>query len=480
MDRYRNKGKGVSEQMASKEKSIVSMTDMTQGNPYKLILMFSIPLLVGNIFQQLYNMVDSIVVGNFVGDKALAAVGTGFPIIFLMSSLFMGIGTGATVMVSQFYGARDLKRVNDTINTIYTAMIIGVVPLTILGVLLSEPLLRLIRVPDDGTLEMAKIYMIVILIGIIGNLGFNINSGILQGLGDSRTSLIFLLIAAIINTVLDLVFVIVFHWGVMGVALATIIAQVFSWVFGVWFINRRYCEIHIKLLGFHFDKALFKQAMKLGVPSGIQQALFSVGVLVMQSLVNSYGSAFMAGFNGANKIDTFAFMPIQSFTNAVTTYAGQNIGAGNHERVRKGLQAGMILSVGTSILMCLLVYPTSAFMMRMFSQNQEVINAGVAYLHELMPFYALLAISFCFNSVMRGAGEMIVPMISTLFALWLVRVPTAYLLAHFFGGEMMYYSYAIGWVVGIIVSGGYYATGRWKNKSVVKKMDLQETASQSD
>ena len=454
------------------------MTDMTYGNPYKLIFLFSVPLLIGNIFQQLYNMVDSIVVGNFVGEKALAAVGTGFPIIFLMSSLFIGISTGATVMVSQFYGARDIKRVNDTVNTIYTAMIIGVIPLSLLGVFLSEPLLRLIQVPDDGTLEMAKIYMIVIFIGIVGNLGFNINSGILQGLGDSRTSLIFLLIAAIINTVLDLVFVLVFHWDVMGVALATIIAQIFSWVFGIWFINRRYSEIHIRLFGFHFDKALFKQAMKLGIPSGIQQALFSVGSLVMQSLVNSFGSAFMAGFNGANKIDTFAFMPIQSFTNAVTTYTGQNIGAGNHERVRKGLRAGMALSVGTSILMCILVYPLSAFMMRMFSQNQEVIDAGVAYLHELMPFYALLAISFCFNSVMRGAGEMIVPMISSLFALWLVRVPSAYLLAHFFGGEMIYYSYVIGWVVGILISGLYYATGRWKNKSIVKKM--QQQASSSD
>ena len=464
--------------MSEKRKEVVSMTDMTYGNPYKLIFLFSVPLLIGNIFQQLYNMVDSIVVGNFVGEKALAAVGTGFPIIFLMSSLFIGISTGATVMVSQFYGARDIKRVNDTVNTIYTAMIIGVIPLSLLGVFLSEPLLRLIQVPDDGTLEMAKIYMIVIFIGIVGNLGFNINSGILQGLGDSRTSLIFLLIAAIINTVLDLVFVLVFHWDVMGVALATIIAQIFSWVFGIWFINRRYSEIHIRLFGFHFDKALFKQAMKLGIPSGIQQALFSVGSLVIQSLVNSFGSAFMAGFNGANKIDTFAFMPIQSFTNAVTTYTGQNIGAGNHERVRKGLRAGMALSVGTSILMCILVYPLSAFMMRMFSQNQEVIDAGVAYLHELMPFYALLAISFCFNSVMRGAGEMIVPMISSLFALWLVRVPSAYLLAHFFGGEMIYYSYAIGWVVGILISGLYYATGRWKNKSIVKKM--QQQASSSD
>lgn len=165
--------------------------DMTEGNAYRLIISFTLPLLLGNVFQQLYNMVDSIVVGNVIGDQALAAVGTGFPVIFMLSSLFMGIGTGATIMIAQFYGARDLEKVNQTVNTIYTALIIGIIPLSLIGIFLSEPLLRLMQVPDDGTLAMAKTYMIIIFIGIIGNLGFNINSGILQGLGDSRTSLLF-------------------------------------------------------------------------------------------------------------------------------------------------------------------------------------------------------------------------------------------------------------------------------------------------
>ena len=191
--------------------------DMTSGNPYKLILIFSLPLLVGNIFQQLYNMVDSIVVGNVVGEKALAAVSTGFPIIFGLSSLFMGIGMGATVMISQFYGAKDLESIRHTVNTMYTALIVASIPLTIVGVLLSDPLLRLMQVPDDGTLEMARTYMIVIFIGIIGNLGFNLNAGILQGFGDSRTSLLFLLIATIINIVLDLLFAAAMGMGVFGV-----------------------------------------------------------------------------------------------------------------------------------------------------------------------------------------------------------------------------------------------------------------------
>lgn len=451
-----------------KEKSVISTTDMTNGSPYRLILLFSVPLLIGNVFQQLYNMVDSIVVGNFIGEKALAAVGTGFPIIFLLSSLFMGIGIGATIMISQFFGARDLDKVNETVNTIYTGLLVGIIPLSLIGVFASEPLLKLIQTPDDGTLEMAKIYMIVVFIGMVGNLGFNINSGILQGLGDSRTSLLFLLIACVINIILDLVFTIVFGMGVMGVALATIIAQAASWIFGIFFINRHYSFIQIKIGGFFFDKKLFAQAMKLGIPSGIQQALFSVGIMVMQSLVNSFGSSFMAGFNGANKIDTFAFMPIQSFATAVTTYTGQNIGAGNMHRVKEGTKSAMILSVVTSIVMCILVYPTSALMMRMFSQNQAVIDAGVAYLHDVLPFYMLLAIGFMFNSVMRGAGEMVIPMISSIISLWLARVPAAYLLAKYFGGEAMFYSYAVGWTFGILISGGYYFTGKWKNKGIVQ------------
>ena len=204
------------------KKSLSGVTDMTLGSPYKLIFAFSIPLLIGNIFEQLYNMVDSIVVGNFIGEKALAAVGTAFPIIFMMSSLFMGVGIGATIMISQFYGAKDIENIQNTVNTIYSAMMIGTVPLSLIGVFCSDPLLRIIKVPNDGTFEMAKIYLIVIFIGLIGNFGFNINAGILQGLGDSRTSLLFLMVATVMNIVLDFVFTLVFGWGVFGVAFRNI------------------------------------------------------------------------------------------------------------------------------------------------------------------------------------------------------------------------------------------------------------------
>ncbi len=455
-----------------------SMMDMTAGSPYRLIVLFSLPLLVGNVFQQLYNMVDSIVVGNWIGEKALAAVGTGFPIIFMMSSLFMGIGMGATVMISQFYGAKDFERLRNTISTIYKAMLIGAIPLTLIGVFTSEPLLRLMQVPDDGTLEMAKVYMIVVFAGMIGNLGFNINAGILQGFGDSRTSLLFLLIACIINIALDLLFTIVLGLGVMGVALATVIGQISSWLFGIWFINRRYRDlVHISLRGMRFDQTLFWQAIRLGIPSGIQQALFSIGIMFMQSLVNSYGSAFMAGFNGANKIDTFAFMPIQSFATAITTYTGQNVGAGNQHRVREGVRAGLILSVATCLAVGALLYPLSGLMMRMFSQSQPVIDAGVSYLHSVLPFYMLLAAFFIYSSVLRGAGEMIVPMIASFVSLWLARIPAAYLIAEIWGRDYIFFSYAAGWLPGVLAAGIYYYTGRWKKKSLARRAETSPDVS---
>ena len=309
-------------------------TDMTTGNPYKLIILFSIPLLIGNVFQQLYNMVDSIVVGNFIGEKALAAVGTGFPIIFMLSSLFMGIGSGATVMIAQFYGARDIEKVNQTVGTIYSAMLVGIVPLSLLGIVTTRPLLKLIQVPDDGTLDMAVLYMIVIYVGLIGSIGFNINYGILQGLGDSRSSLIFPpdchhrqhRAGPAVYPGLPLGSV----WGGAGYDHRSAMLLALRRVAHQQAL--RFCFISVCAASF-FDKKLFREAMRLGIPAGIQQALFSVGMMLMQSLVNGYGSAFMAGFNGANKLDTFAFMPIQSFTTAMTTYTGQK-----HRRLRP--QAG--------------------------------------------------------------------------------------------------------------------------------------------
>lgn len=437
---------------------------MTEGSPIKLIFTFAVPMLIGNLFQQLYNMVDSIVVGNYVGKTALAAVGTGFPIIFFIVSIFIGISVGSTILISQYYGANDIENVTRTSRTIYTAMIIGSIPLTLIGIIFCGPILKLMNVPAD-TFPMARQYMVIVFAGLIGSLGFNINAGILQGLGDSKSSLLFLAIACIINVILDLLLVLIIPWGVEGVALATIIAQFLSWGFGIIYMRRKHEFLRFTILKFKFDKDIFIKILKLGIPSSIQQALFSVGIMSLQSLVNSYGSDFMAGFNAANKIDTFAFMPIQSFANAATTFVGQNVGAKRFDRVHKGTVSTIILSIIFSIVLGAIILPLGPSMLKLFNPEPNVVESGMVYLKTVVPFFILLSLVFTLSGVMRGAGESIIPMIGSIISLWVGRVPAAYLLAKYAGRDYIFYSYAIGWFLWFLVAVPYYISGRWKSKS---------------
>lgn len=348
--------------------------DMTQGSPTRLIVLFSLPLLAGNVLQQLYNMVDSVVVGNYVGSSALTAVGAGFSIMFLISSLFLGFSMGATIMIAQYVGAGDQGAVGRTVDTIYSALLVIIVPLTLLGVLASGPLLTLIRVPQEAY-EQARTYCMVVLGGIIGTLGYNMNSGIMRGLGDSRTPLIFLFIACVINIVLDLVFVLVFSWGVFGVALATILAQICSWVFGIFYINRKYPFLHIRLFRMRLDRRLLGQVIRLGIPSAIQECQFAVGILIMQALINGFGNDFAAGFTAANKIDTFAFMPIESFSIAATTYVGQNMGAGRLDRVQTGTRRALVLGTLVCLAMSAVVLPLRRPLLMLFNREPGVVAA---------------------------------------------------------------------------------------------------------
>ena len=452
--------------MSDIERQSRGAMDMTHGSPTRRILLFSLPLLVGNIFQQLYNMVDSVVVGQFVGSSALTAVSTGFPIIYLLSSLFIGFSMGATIMIAQYIGAGDRETAGRTVDTIYSALLAVIVPLTVLGVVVSGPLLTLIRVPAEAY-DQARIYCMVVLGGIIGSLGYNLNAGILQGLGDSKTPLIFLAVACGINVALDLLFVLAFHWDVFGVALATIIAQFSSWVFGIFFINRKYPFIHIRFFQMKLDRRLLRQVVRLGIPSAIQECQFSVGILIMQALINGFGNSFAAGFGAANKIDTFAFMPIQSFSTATTTYVGQNIGAEQLDRVQKGARRALALGTLVCIAITAVVIPLRRPLLMLFNTEPDVVAAGEAYLLRVLTMMFILAMMFIFNAVLRGAGATTVPMVSSILSLWVVRVPAAYLLAHFLGPEELYWAYPIGWAVGLAISAAAYLRGRWRGKAVV-------------
>ena len=437
-----------------------AVRNMTEGSPAAHIFAFALPLLAGSFLQQFYNMVDSWVVGNFVGDGALAAVGVGAPVIFLFSSLFMGVSNGGTVVIAQFFGANKPDRVRDAIDTVYTAFVCGAVPLSIIAVLLVKPLLFALRVEDAAYAE-AFTYLMVVCAGLVGTIGYNLNSGILRGLGNSQTTLLFLAISTVLNIVLDLAFVLVFHWGVFGAALATILAQAASWLFGLSYINRAYPDYAIRPFCFRFERELFREIMRIGLPSGLHMSLVALGSMVVMSKINSFGEEYTAAYNVGSKLDSMAFLPIQSLASAVVAYVGQNMGAKKMDRVRKGVRITLVSSVAWAICMLVLI-PLGPTLIGFFSDTPAVIEAGARYLQCIMPFYLLFSMMFCLNNAMQGAGDSMFSMINAILSLILVRVPMVYFLANRFGPDYMYYGIGIGWVVGCILSIVYYLSGRWK------------------
>lgn len=435
--------------------------DMTVGSPAGHILYFALPLLAGSLLQQLYNMVDSWVVGRYVGDGALAAVGVGFPVLTMFSSLFIGLSNGGTVVIAQFFGAGKMDRVRDAVDTIYAAFLLSIVPLTALALLAVGPILRLLQV-EAGAYDEAYLYLMVVCAGLIGSVGYNLNAGILGGLGNSQSTLLFLTVASVMNIILDLALVLSCGLGVLGVALGTIIAQAFSWLFGAVYINLRYPEISLRLLPGRFDRELFKQIMGIGLPAGLQMSLVALGAMVVMGKINSYGKEFTAGYNVGFRLDQLAFLPIQSLSNAVISFVGQNVGAKKPDRVRRGIRFTVSLSAFWAVLMAATMMPFSEPLVAFFSDTPEVVHAGAVYLNCIMPFYFMFAIMFCLNNAMRGAGDSVFPMANVILSLILIRVPAVYALADRFGPDYMYYGMAVGWTVGLTLSVVWYCSGRWK------------------
>ena len=438
------------------------LRNMTVGSPAGHIFYFALPLLLGSFLQQLYNMVDSWVVGNYAGDASLAAVGVGYPVIFMFTSLFMGLSGGGTVVIAQFYGAGNMGRVRDAVDTVYTAFMASAIPITLLALGLVKPVLLLMQVQADAWAE-SWLYLTVVSAGLVGAIGYNLNAGILGGLGNSRTTLLFLAISSVMNIVLDLVFVLGLGMGVLGVALGTIISQAFSWLFGLFYINRRYPAIAIRPFCRRFDRALFRQIMGIGLPAGIQMSLVALGAMVVMSKINSFGKEFAAAYNVGSKLDSLAFLPVQSLSNAVTAFVGQNTGAKRPDRVRRGIRMTVAASVVWSAVMLVLI-PLGPTLVGFFSGTPAVIHSGTVYLRCIMPFYVLFSVMFCLNNAMRGAGDSLFPMLDVIFSLILVRVPAVYWFADHYGPDYMYYGVGVGWCVGFTLSVVYYLSGRWKRK----------------
>lgn len=453
---------------------------MTAGSPTKHIFFFSLPLLAGNVLQQMYNMVDSWVVGNFTeGDTALAAVGIAFPVIFLFVSLFIGLSIGSTVTIAQFYGAKEMDRVRAAIDTTYGAFLLIAIPVSLIAFFLTDPILHLLQVQADAFPE-ARLYLQITSLGLVGSIGYNTNAGILQGLGNSKTPLLFLLIATVINIVLDLLFVAVFGWGVVGVAVATLSAEWFSWFFGIFYINRKYDSFRLRFRGLKIERGLLYKIARIGLPTGIQNALIAVASMAMTGKVNTFGTDVMAGFNVGGKIDCFALLPIQSFSNAVTTFTGQNVGAGHMDRVRRGLRATMLMSLAWSVLAAATLIPLSRPILSLFSQTPAVIDVGANYLSWILPGFTLFSIMQVLINVMRGAGAALFPMVNSLLSVVVVRVGLFYFLADTLGQDYMFACYIGGWILGVTLAVGYYFSGRWKRFAAATMAEMNAPGSRSE
>ena len=445
-----------------------TMRNMTEGSVARHLFFFALPLMIGGLLQQFYNMVDSMVVGNFVSDEALAAVSAGWPIAFLYIALFMGLGTGATVVISQYYGAGQHERVADAVATLYTAMMVGIVPLTVIAVLLIHPMLFIMQI-EESCYNETYLYLLITCIGLVGTMGYNANAGILQGLGDSNTSLLFLAVAAVVNVIGDLVTVLVFDMGVGGVAFATVFAQFASWLFGIFYINRRYPQIAIRPFSGRFDRDLFQKVMKIGLPAGLQQGIASIGFLLMMRKINSFGHVYLSAYTLGNKLDNMVWLPIQAIISACTALVGQNVGIENYDRAKRGIRVATLFGIGWSVFIMIVLLPLRYVGMGLFTANGEIISLGAFYLECFFPFYPALIYMYCVCNGMRGAGESVIPTVIMLFSHIILRVPILYFLADNYGPDYMYYSYAICWIIGAVITFLYYRTGRWtRHGSMVK------------
>ena len=398
----------------------VNTQDLTKGSIVKAIILFSVPLLIGNLFQQLYNAVDSYVVGNYVGKVALAAVGASTPIINMLIGFFMGISTGAGVVIAQFFGAGDLSKMKKAIhNSIALTLVIGVV-LTVIGLVFNDPILKAIGVPNDVFSE-ASTYLSIYFWSLIFVMIYNMGSGILRSVGDSKRPLYFLIFSSIINIVLDFLFVKNFGFGVAGAGYATLIAQAISAIMVMYVLMKTEDSYKVVLKDIKFDKEILLKIIKIGLPTGFQQSIVSLSNVIVQSYINVYGASVIAGYSVTIKIDGFVNLPLQAFNMAITTFVGQNIGAKQYNRVKKGAYITTFLAMVTIGFFVVIMYFFGRDFIALFNQEKDVIDSGRLMQLTFLPFYIFLPINQVINGVLRGAGRSAVPMYVMIFSFVFLR-----------------------------------------------------------
>jgi len=438
--------------------------NMTEGSITGHLVRFALPMLLGLVFQQLYNAVDSIVVGNFVSKEALAAVGTVAPIINTLIGFFSGLAAGAGVVISQNYGANDPERVKRSVQTTICITAVMSVLMTIVGVVMVPFMLQLMDTPETVFAE-AKMYLTIYFAGVTGLLFYNMGSGILRAVGDSFRPLLFLILSAVLNIVLDLLFVLAFRMGVEGVAYATILAQGISAALVMIVLTRDRASYRIVWRGMRMDPELLRQILRVGLPTSIQQAITSFSNVFVQSYINFFDADCMAGWASCSKIDAFAMLPMQSIGLAATSFAGQNYGAGRMDRVRSCVKHATLLEVGTTVAISIPMLLFSRPLLMLFNQEAEVLRYGQLFLYIFVPFYSITCIQNVYANILRGVGDTRMAMFVMLGSFVAFRQVYLFIMSRVWNTvTVIAFGYPLGWILASLIMTYYFYFGGWERK----------------
>lgn len=434
---------------------------MTEGNIWKQIIFFSIPLIIGNVFQQLYNTVDSIVVGNYVGKPALAAVGSSGSLINLIVGMFVGIATGAGVLIAQYYGGQKEEKLSWAVHTSIALSIIGGLILTVAGLIFAPALLHLMGTPES-VMPSSVSYLKIFFLGSVFNLVYNMGAGILRAVGDSKNPLYYLCVASLVNIALDILFVVVFHMGVEGVGIATVLSQAVACALVILKLIRSKGGYRLVPKLLKIDKRMAIRVIAYGVPTGLQNSVISLSNVIVQANINSFGDAAMAGCGAYTKIDGFVMLPIMSFSMAIMTFVGQNIGAGKSERVKHGMKITNIISGGYVLLMCFVLFLFGKNLLSFFTDEANVIDNGLIMLHILVPFYIFIAIVNVYSGAFRGAGKTFISMVIMVAnlcgvrMLWIfIMMPVVHKL------DTVLWGYPVSWITALATIYIYAKRSNW-------------------
>ena len=462
-------------------KSLFSAKDMTLGRPWKRIMEFALPMLIGNFAQQLYNTADSVIVGIYVGDNALAAVGSAMPILNLLLALFVGISTGAGIVISQNFGAKDREGLSTAIGNCISLAAIATVVIMMIGPAIARPFLAMLGTPDS-IIGWCTDYLMIYFYGIVGFFFYNMLSGILRGLGDSVTALAFLLVSAALNVGLDILFVAKFNMGVPGVSLATVIAQAISAVLCFWKLMKMKDIFDLNLRTLKLIPQVALRILRIGIPSGITQAIMATAGMIVQSLTNSMGETVIACNVIIMRVDGFAMLPNMTFGQAMSVYTGQNVGAAKFDRVHQGTKQGTVMGLAVSAIITGILLVFGRYLFGIFTETQELIELAVKMMRVLAAGYICISVTQVLGGVMRGAGDTMTPMWISIISTILLRVPTAYIMAAITRSDAwpnghpisIFTSLLVSWSLGMIITIIVFAAGKWKKKMYQSVEELRD------